>query len=810
MPISGLADVDQTERVEPGHGQVPVGDDLFWGSRGGSQRKRQTKEQGQLHSFGVTWVRHKIDRTNDFAALGGRAMLGPVRSFWPHPELTGVDPATPPAQRYLVVGRIAAGAMGQIFLARMRRQDGPPLEVVLKRVKPELQVEREIVDMFYDEARIASGMNHPNIIRIYELGELDGSLFISMELVEGVNLAGLLRHATVVRRLIPLDLTLLVAISALDALDYAHRFADQNGRPLNIVHRDVSPQNLMISFGGEVKLFDFGVTKAEGRLTKTHPGLLKGKLAYMAPEQVRGTDAVDARADLFALGTVLYESLLYRHPFYGKTDAMVLKAIIEDQPPDPRTLDPRFPEDLAAILMRALAKDPSARYPTAAAFRSDLDLFLARHRALPSRYALADFMKREFGDRITALDRARRRGDDSSLVQVLQGRIENSSAPPRLEPQRLREPPRPRLALQAPGSAKYSFPAADDRLHLAESVTGDLRFTRESDDTTGPFERPSLTELLEEQLGTPKIEAPRMRRPEVTAPRAGRYALTERLYEGPVEIWRGRLSGPRGFEKPVLIERPTEPAWSELVVRTAILASSWKHPNLVEVWELADDAGYFRVVEAAGGWTVGEVLERCRETETTIPPPICVRIGQQVAAALLYLHGGGAGVPALHLEVAPYNVVLAKNGMVRLRGFDRCRAKAGEERGLPFRELTYAAPETLSADGVETAATDVYGVALLLDACFTGAARFSRSTSSATRAAILASRPRRDDLPAALADTIEYSLALQPSDRRFDIRSMAKALFDARTTIGPCDSDTLASWLHGLFSRDPHPLPPRW
>lgn len=412
-----------------------------------------------------------------------------VRSYQPRPDLSGIDTSGPADHRYEILGRIASGAMGQVFVARMRRRSGVAAEVVLKRIRPELQLEPGVVEMFYDEAHIASQMDHPNIIRIYELGELDGSMFISMELVEGANLSGLLRHLVGAGRRLPPPVMLNIAVSVLDALAYAHDFTGPDGRPLNIIHRDVSPQNIMVSFEGDVKLFDFGVTKAEGRLHKTHPGLLKGKLAYMAPEQIRADEHIDRRADLFALGVLLYEALLFRHPFYGRTDAMVLRAIMEQDPASPFDLDPSFPPELWRIIQRALAKSPEDRYPNARTMLNDLEMFMRRDRIGASKQMVARFMRRELEYRIEAIARARASGDNRALVEALREgtkktvsergvkpppSAENPTEPELPTIKKFGAPKRPPLQLPASAPPSEDLLGAMDVRRTAETDTVDL------------------------------------------------------------------------------------------------------------------------------------------------------------------------------------------------------------------------------------------------------------------------------------------------------------------------------------------------
>lgn len=342
----------------------------------------------------------------------------------------GIDTSVPPEDRYEIVGRIASGGMAEIYLARLHSNRGQPRECVLKRLMPELQSDQEFVQMFYDEANIASQLRHPNVVNIFELGELDGSLFISMELLRGVNLRDLLARLHGRNAELPAPLAIRIACCALDALDYAHAFADSSGRRLNVVHRDVSPQNIIVTYDGSAKLVDFGVAKAEGRLHQTRAGLIKGKFAYMSPEQVSG-GAVDGRSDLFALAEVFYELLLKRHPFYAESDMEVLRAILDKDPPHPSALDPNFPAALGEIFMRAMRKAPGDRYATAGEMLNAFEHFLQENRTPAPSSELGRFMSDLFRDRIDAEREARARGDDDALIDALvQGRSEEEESQP--------------------------------------------------------------------------------------------------------------------------------------------------------------------------------------------------------------------------------------------------------------------------------------------------------------------------------------------------------------------------------------------
>ncbi len=342
----------------------------------------------------------------------------------PRPTAAGIDPTIAAEDRYEIIGRIASGGMAEIYLSRMRTANGQEREVVLKRLLPELQSDQEFVQMFYDEANIASQLRHPNVVHIYELGELDGSLFISMELLRGVNLRDLLARLHGRDAELPMPLAVRICCSALDALDYAHAFTDRNGRHMNVVHRDVSPQNIIVTYDGTVKLVDFGVAKAEGRLHQTRAGLIKGKFAYMSPEQVSG-GKVDGRSDLFALAEVFYELLLRRHPFYAESDMEVLRAILDKDPPHPCSLDGQFPSMLGEIFMRAMRKAPGDRFSSAGEMLNALERFLQENRTPAPTSMLGRFMTDLFADRIELERQARARGDDDALIEAMvQGRAE--------------------------------------------------------------------------------------------------------------------------------------------------------------------------------------------------------------------------------------------------------------------------------------------------------------------------------------------------------------------------------------------------
>jgi len=274
--------------------------------------------------------------------------------------------------RFELVAELASGGMATVFLARLSSVAGFQRLYAIKRLHPHLQREQEFVDMFLDEARLAARIHHPNVVSILEVGESARGYYLVMEYVEGDTVAHLLARAAQKQTRLPTEVTLRIALDALAGLDAAHELKDDHDQPLHVVHRDVSPQNILIGVDGTTRITDFGVARAAARLTTTRTGQLKGKLAYMAPEQARGQD-VDRRADVFALGIVLWEALAMRRLFKGDGEAETLSRVMNEQVPRLRSIVPTLPSGVEAAVMKALERDPANRFATAAEFGEALE-----------------------------------------------------------------------------------------------------------------------------------------------------------------------------------------------------------------------------------------------------------------------------------------------------------------------------------------------------------------------------------------------------------------------------------------------------
>lgn len=285
--------------------------------------------------------------------------------------------------------------MAEVFKAKSYGVEGFEKIIAIKRILPTMGEDRDFIKMFIDEAKIAGQLTHANICQIFELGRIDGSHFIAMEYIWGKDLLQIQNRLRKAKQDLPIDVACFVLTKVLEGLDYAHRKHDAVGRPLEIVHRDCSPQNVLISYEGEVKIIDFGIAKATSRNSRTMAGVLKGKFGYMSPEQVRGLP-LDRRSDIFALGTMLYECLTGSRLFQGETDFATLEKVrnVDIQPP--RTVNPAIPEAVEKVILKALAKDVDDRYQWCSEMLADLQAYLMAQEVVFTAKSLSTWFKDVF------------------------------------------------------------------------------------------------------------------------------------------------------------------------------------------------------------------------------------------------------------------------------------------------------------------------------------------------------------------------------------------------------------------------------
>lgn len=303
----------------------------------------------------------------------------------------------------MLLEKLATGGMAEVFLARGMGTAGIGKFFAIKRILPQYADSPEFIDMFKDEAKIAINLNHSNIVSIHEFGVEKGQFFLVMDYVEGRNLRQILNKMKKSSTNFTLDQIVFVIKEVAAGLDHAHRCIDgSTGRPLNITHRDMSPQNVMVSFEGEVKIVDFGIAKAESQLETTRAGTLKGKFGYMSPEQAEG-QAVDLRTDIFSLGIVMWELLANDRLFVANNEINTLRKIRDCQIPSLRKINPNIHSELERIVQKALARDRNLRYQTGAALHRDLNRFLNRQYPDFSAQDFSVFVKSVFQDEILSL-----------------------------------------------------------------------------------------------------------------------------------------------------------------------------------------------------------------------------------------------------------------------------------------------------------------------------------------------------------------------------------------------------------------------
>lgn len=319
-------------------------------------------------------------------------------------------------QRYRVVDRLEAGGMAEVFRGEALSVQGFKKQVAIKRVLPHLAQNKSFISMFLDEARLGARLNHANIVTVFDIGAADNTYFIVMEFVDGCNLKAVIEHFRQMGRRLPVKESVYMCMETCRGLSYAHEVVGDEGEPLDIVHRDISPPNILLSKRGEIKVTDFGLAKSIGQLEKTDPGVVKGKFSYLAPEAALGGD-VDARADIFALGIVLWEMLAGRRLFLGETDYQTVKLVQQANIPSLQRLNPEVDDDLERVLMRSLAKDPADRYQSAREFGDALAGYLFSHQLKVTSYDIANLVKEVVEQRKSKVNKPQEASIIDRLIQ---------------------------------------------------------------------------------------------------------------------------------------------------------------------------------------------------------------------------------------------------------------------------------------------------------------------------------------------------------------------------------------------------------
>src|SRR4051812_5622172 len=336
-------------------------------------------------------------------------------------DALGMDGMPSRFGKYTLIRKLATGGMAELFLAIQKSVAGFEKLLVIKRILPSMNQDKAFIEMLLHEARIAATLSHPNIVQIFDVGQYDGQYFIAMEHVHGEDLRNIVRQMKKKGVLeFPLEHALAIVLGMCAGLSYAHEKHELDGSKLNIVHRDISPQNVVVTFTGDVKIVDFGIAKSDSRVgEQTKSGKLKGKVPYMSPEQARG-EVIDARSDVFSTGVMLFELTTGKRLFKGASEYETLRLICERDYPRPSDVRPDYPLGLEPIVMKALAKDVNQRYQSAREMQSDIESFVRSHQIAVSHIALNQFMQSLFEDKLAAQKEALLQGKQLADIIEMQ------------------------------------------------------------------------------------------------------------------------------------------------------------------------------------------------------------------------------------------------------------------------------------------------------------------------------------------------------------------------------------------------------
>jgi len=295
-------------------------------------------------------------------------------------------------QRYRVVDRLAAGGMAEVFRAESAGLEGFKKKVAIKRVLPHLSEKKRFIQMFLDEARLGAHLSHSNCVQVFDIGVGDNTYFIVMEYVDGADLKAVIEWAKKHNQKLPIPQSVYVTVKICEGLAYAHGLTDETGKDLHIVHRDLSPPNVLLTKFGEIKIVDFGLAKATTQLEKSEPGIIKGKFSYLSPEAAMGQE-VDARTDIFAAAIILWEMIAGRKLFQGETDFETVKQVQRAEIPSLSRINPGVDARLEAIILKGLARDPNARFLTAREFAIALNEWLYQTSSVVSPFEIAEMVR---------------------------------------------------------------------------------------------------------------------------------------------------------------------------------------------------------------------------------------------------------------------------------------------------------------------------------------------------------------------------------------------------------------------------------
>jgi serine/threonine protein kinase len=427
---------------------------------------------------------------------------------------------------YQLLAKLATGGMAEIYLARpSSSQSGSKDMMVLKRILPHLAEDDHFVTMFRDEADLAAKLVHRNVCNVSAFGQYGGTWFIAMEYLHGVPLSRMMTKLSKAGKMLDYRVVAGIICQACEGLHAAHEARDNNGALMGVVHRDVSPPNIMVTADGTVKLLDFGIAKARGANSRTRTGTVKGKNAYMSPEQILGKP-LDRRSDIFALGVVMYEMLAIKRLFHRDSDFLTFKAITEEPIPDIRDRRPDLPPGMRAALVQAMARDPAGRFDTAQGFGNAIKNSVATLGGPASGADLARLLFTDFGDEMAARDEIVKAADDPNAAPISIGQSMPKTPPPiPPRPQQIAAsgemsqatPPRsktptgslgvPSMIVHSGGTGKVELPDLGNVLDLSENVGADSWMAEGGTDLLSSHRMKSLRNLLIALVGVAAVAA---------------------------------------------------------------------------------------------------------------------------------------------------------------------------------------------------------------------------------------------------------------------------------------------------------------
>ena len=339
--------------------------------------------------------------------------------------------------KYLLLEKLATGGMAQLYRAKIIGVEGFEKFIAIKQILPHLAHEEELITSFIDEAKLAALLNHQNVVQIYDFGSMENSYFITMEFLHGKDLRSVNAKAKEKGTPVSLENALYLISKVCAGLDYAHKLKDFQGKSLHIIHRDISPQNIFLTYEGDVKIVDFGIAKAASQSTITQVGMIKGKVAYMSPEQAAGK-VIDHRSDIFATGILLYELVAGRRMFQGDDTLQILSKVREAEFTPLGTLKGGLPEKLYDIVAKALAKEPEDRYQSLVDMQADIEECIFRLNLRPSGRSMAEYLKLLFAEDIEAEGKrmadAAGAGAASDRAREAEASLRSTDKPPAQEP----------------------------------------------------------------------------------------------------------------------------------------------------------------------------------------------------------------------------------------------------------------------------------------------------------------------------------------------------------------------------------------